>query len=89
LVKTLTMLYFVLALFDKKSYLDCMSPTDFKVQRLSRQEARKFVSKIVNQRPENIRFSRHAIQELSNDDLATVDALNVLKSPDAKIHHDG
>ena len=66
-----------------------MSPVDFKVQKLNRQEARKLISKIVNQHPENIRFSSHAIRELLVDELMTTDALNVLKSSDAKIHQDG
>jgi hypothetical protein len=39
--------------------------------------------------PENVRFSRHAIVELANDDLTPTDALNVLKSLDAKIHQEG
>lgn len=39
--------------------------------------------------PENVRFSRHAIIELANDDLTPTDALNVFKSPDAKIHQEG
>ncbi len=41
------------------------------------------------QQPENIRFSGHAIKELNADDLTVTDALNVLKSPDARIHQDG
>ncbi len=71
------------------SYLDIMSPTDYKDQRLSRNEARKQISKIMSQYPENVRFSRHAIKELENDELTPTDALNVLKSPDAKINQDG
>ncbi len=66
-----------------------MSPTDYKEQRLSRTEAKKHISKIMSQHPGNVRFSRHAIQELKNDDLTTTDALNVLKSHDAKINQDG
>jgi hypothetical protein len=66
-----------------------MSPADYKEQKLSRNEARKQISKIMNQHPENVRFSRHAIKELKNDDLTPTDALNVLKSPDAKINQEG
>lgn len=36
-----------------------------------------------------VRFSRHALCELEKDGLTTVDALNILKSPDSKIHQDG
>lgn len=56
-----------------------MSPLDYKEQRLSRNEARKQISKIVSDNPGNIRFSKHAVEELENDDLTTADAL---RSPD-------
>jgi len=63
-----------------------MSPIDYKTSRLNRNEARKQIGKILSQHPENVRFSGHAIRELGNDDLTTTDALNVLKSPHAKIN---
>ncbi len=66
-----------------------MSPIDYKDQKLSRNEARKQISKIMSQHPKNLRFSRHAILELENDDLTLTDALNVLKSPDSKIYQEG
>lgn len=66
-----------------------MSPDDYKEDRLNKNEARKQIAKIVSQHPENIRFSRHAFKELQNDNLTPTDALNVLKSPDAKILQDG
>ena len=71
------------------SYIDNMSPSDFKAQRLSKNEARKQVTKIISKHPANIYFSSHALEELDNDDLTTADALNVLKSPNSKIHKDG
>lgn len=66
-----------------------MSPIDYKASRLNRNEARKQVTKILSQHPEAVRFSRHALEELEKDDLTTGDALNVLRSPDSKIHKDG
>ncbi len=66
-----------------------MSHSDYKTIKLDRNEARKLISKITAQHPENIRFSGHSIRELANDQLTTVDALNVLKSPDSKIHSEG
>jgi uncharacterized phage infection (PIP) family protein YhgE len=66
-----------------------MSPNDYKDQRLSRNEARKQISKIMSQSPGNARFSKHAIEELDKDGLTTADAINVLKSTDAKIFKDG
>jgi len=72
-----------------KSYIDTISPIDYKASRLNRNEARKQITKIMSQHPEGVRFSRHAHEELEKDDLTTVDALNVLKSPDSKILADG
>jgi hypothetical protein len=66
-----------------------MSPDDYREERLSRNEARKQITKILSQHPENIRFSRHALVELKNDDLTLTDALNLLKSPASKIHLEG
>ena len=66
-----------------------MSPSDYRGQKLDRQEARKQVSKIISKNPNEVRFSVHATQELMKDGLTTVDAQNVLKSSDAKIHQDG
>ena len=39
--------------------------------------------------PQNVIFSRHALEELKADGLTTVDALNVLKSADARILTEG
>lgn len=66
-----------------------MSPLDFKSTKLGRAEARKQVAKIMAQYPEAVFFSKHAIQELMADDLTTVDALNVLKSPASRINQEG
>lgn len=73
----------------QQSYLDIMSPIDYKEQRLSRNEARKQIAKVVAHSPQNVRFSRHALDELRADELTPTDALNVLKSPDAKINMEG
>ncbi len=66
-----------------------MSPNDYKDQRLSRNEARKQITKIMGQSPQNVRFSRHATTELENDGLTIMDAINVLKSSASKIVQDG
>lgn len=66
-----------------------MSPSDYKLEKLNRNEARKLAAKIMSQTPQNVRFSRHAIEELTHDDLTTTDAINVLTSPDSRIHQDG
>lgn len=46
------------------------------------------MSEIVRRFPENVQFSRHALQELENDDLTTVDAWNVLKGT-SRINKEG
>lgn len=66
-----------------------MSPLDFKACKLNKNEARKQVTKVVTTHPERVFFTRHAREELENDDLTTVDAWNVLKSPDSKILGEG
>ncbi len=66
-----------------------MAPVDYKVQRMSRNEARKQVTKIVTATPGEIRFSGHALKELSADGLTTLDALNVLKSTASRINAEG
>lgn len=53
--------------------------------RLDRNQARKRITYIINNTPELLRFSRHALEELKKDKLTTVDVLNVMKSPDAHI----
>ena len=66
-----------------------MSPSDWKSQRASKNEARKKISDTMTTRPGNVSFSKHAEQELIKDGLTTADALNVLTSPTAKILNDG
>jgi len=43
----------------------------------------------MNQHPEKVFFSRHALEELKNDGLTTLDAINILKSPGARIYTEG
>jgi hypothetical protein len=47
---------------------------------LSPGQARKVLSEIFNQNPSLISFSKHALQEMENDNLKTGDILNVLKA---------
>lgn len=61
---------------------------DYRTRRLDKTQARKLVLKILNRTPEKVRFSWHALKELTNDNLTTGDALNVLKSADARIIHE-
>lgn len=66
-----------------------MSPSNYNTVRLSRNEARKLIAKIVKEHPENIRFSSHSNKELAADGLFHVDVLNVLQSADSRIHSEG
>lgn len=65
-----------------------MSHSDLRSHKMNRQEARKLLTKIMIGKPHNLVFSRHSREELLKDGLTTVDAINVLKSPDAKILDD-
>lgn len=58
---------------------------DIRSKRLDKTQARKLVTEIVNKHPTNIRFTRHALEELRNDNLIISDVLNVIKSSDAKV----
>ncbi|HCU23891.1 MAG TPA: hypothetical protein DF383_02645, partial [Deltaproteobacteria bacterium] len=62
-----------------------MSKGDLRCRRLDKNQARKLVSKIVQENPSGIYYTQHCLKELENDDLTTSDILNVLKSPDSKI----
>lgn len=76
-------------IIDKKSPLDFISTFDYKRNRLSKSEAHKKLREILRSTPSNPIFSAHAITELEKDGLNTVDAINVLESPDARIQLDG
>ncbi len=71
------------------STIDLMSTFDYKTKRLDRNEARKLITKIMNHMPHKVFFSRHALEELKKDGLTTLDAINILKSPGARIYTDG
>lgn len=66
-----------------------MSIIDFKSKKVDKLRARKLVAELASQAPLNVGFSKHALEELKADGLSTVDALNVLKSPDSKILDEG
>lgn len=60
--------------------IDISSKIDI-TSRLSRNQARKLLSEILNKTGSNkISFIRHCREELENDHLTTVDVLNVLKA---------
>lgn len=61
---------------------------DHRSKRLDRYQARKRIATIAREHPKNIRFSRHALEEMLKDDLMMADILNVIKSPSAKILSD-
>jgi len=75
--------------YQYMTYDQYMSPADFKIEKMNRNESRKLVRKIMTLMPQNVLFSKHALAELENDDLTTTDALNILKSSDSKIIDDG
>lgn len=66
-----------------------MSPNNYKLERVLKNEARKQIAKIIKTHPDHLIFSGHALRELQNDLLTTADAFNVLQSPHARIHSEG
>jgi hypothetical protein len=66
-----------------------MSPIDYKSSKLNKTEARKLVTRIVNQVPVGIRISSHAEVQFVARNVSIDDALNVLKSSSARILKEG
>ena len=66
-----------------------MSIIDYRAQRLDRNHARKLILEIAQRHPAQIRFSNHALEEMRKDNMTTVDVFNIIKSPSAKILHEG
>lgn len=66
-----------------------MSTIDYRTKRLDKAAARKLVAEIVTKYPANVHFSKHALEEMDNDDLCTPDVWNVLKSSDSRIIDEG
>ncbi len=65
--------YAILSYTDNVSY-----------KRLNKEQARKLLSKIMSD-DGHISFTRHSREELKNDNLTTVDAVNILASTDSRI----
>jgi hypothetical protein len=64
-----------------------MSPSDYKGQRLNRNEARKLVSRLVVE--EKFRFLKHAFERMEERGISLQDAVNVLETPDSFILGEG
>ena len=79
----------VFANYDIMSYIDIMSPSNYKEEKLSRNEARKLIAKVMASNPYKVRFTGHSLEEMAKDDLKTTDVLNILKSVDSRIHEEG
>lgn len=66
-----------------------MSTSDIRGKRTHKNEARKLITQIVGGSQAQVRFSRHALEEMEKDELTTVDIWNVLKSSSSKIFGEG
>lgn len=64
-----------------------MSPVDFKCQKMSRNEARKLISRLVA--AGKVRFVQHAYDRMEERNVSHQDALNVLETPDSFILGEG
>ncbi|MDD4976106.1 MAG: DUF4258 domain-containing protein [Bacteriovorax sp.] len=66
-----------------------MSIKNYKLNQIDKTQARKKIGEILRLSKEGPIFSKHALSELANDGLTTTDAVNVLKSCNARILRDG
>jgi hypothetical protein len=64
-----------------------MSPSNYKSQRLGRNEARKLITRLVVD--EKVRFLQHAFDRMDERNVSLQDAMNVLESPDSFIQGEG
>jgi hypothetical protein len=62
-----------------------MSPQDYRQQKLNKNEARKFIAKLMAKTPERVVFTGHAQKRMEERGLATTDVMNILCSPSSKI----
>lgn len=66
-----------------------MSTTNYKTKRVSREEARKLIAKILQDYPASTLWSAHCSQRMNERDLTTLDVFNVLNSPHARVMNEG
>lgn len=64
-----------------------MSPSDFRRQKLNKNEARKLISKLMLE--EKVIFLQHAFDRMKERSVDIQDAVNVLESPDSFISGEG
>lgn len=64
-----------------------MSPSDFKTQKMNRNEARKLISELA--KSQRVHILKHAFERMEERNVSTQDALNVLESPSSIIEKDG
>jgi hypothetical protein len=64
-----------------------MSPSDYKYQRLNKNEARKLIARLIGD--ERVRFSNHAYERMDEREISIQDAINVLESPSSFILGEG
>lgn len=66
-----------------------MSPQNYKTTRVSRDEARKLVARILQEYPASIFWTAHCMDRLIDRELSTDDVFNVLNSPHARVLIEG
>lgn len=66
-------------MIDKKSIIDIIS-------RLEKAQARKLLAEFFNSNPNNVSFTKHALEQMQKRDLMSGDILNVLRA--GNIHND-
>lgn len=71
------------------TYIDKMSNSNYKTSRISREEARKLIAKILQDYPASVLWTKHGQERLLERSLTSDDVFNVLVSPHARVLEDG
>lgn len=71
------------------TYIDIMSSLNYKTTRISRDEARKLIAKILQEYPASVIWTKHGQERLLERGLTNDDIYNILVSPHARILDEG
>lgn len=66
-----------------------MSDTNYKLTKITKEEARKIVARIIQDYPAGILWTRHCLERLEERCLTTDDVYNVLASPQSRVLIEG
>lgn len=62
---------------------------DYKTIRISKEEARKLIAKLIQDYPDSIYWTKHAMERMDQRELSMTDIYNVLSSPHSRVLSEG